>query len=522
MKCKNKIIILITNMLLIIILVSCTSKSINSSNLSSTPIPTLDTTQFITSIPQEVSSTQSITTSYLPTINNTNPPSNSQEITLDKLLEGASIKDQAFIDFYKNLGEYNNVEIAKNAIYASCDGNGNGTKENPYSLEDALENLKPGDTLYLRGGTYVPSTNEGFFINKSGTSTKYITIRNYPGESVIITNSSLKREVYGIEIEENTSYVIIEGLEIKNISAYNAFGIALWGNNQNHIIIRNNSIHDIKTTATNSSDSDSSANAILFNGENTKSINNIVVANNYIYNNVTGWAESLSIAGNCEYFYVLNNLVENNTNIGIDFYGNAGYCNNQSLDQPRYSVAAGNIIKKSVCDYADCAGLYVDGARDVLLQYNEISDSLYGIEIGSEEKNDSYPVKNIVVRYNTCINNNISIRIGGYEEKNTGVVRDTKIYNNKFISNYDGYQIILSKCDGIEIKDNLFYSVSASIVEFEFSDNYIKNIIFENNTFYSQNKNKEDILFKIYNLELTFDEFNKKYGLNKYEKINIE
>ena len=69
---------------------------------------------------------------------------------------------------------------------------------------------------------------------------------------------------------------------------------------------------------------------------------------------------------------------------------------------------------------------------------------------------------------------------------------------------------------------NLFYSVSASIVEFEFSDNYIKNIIFENNTFYSQNKNKEDILFKIYNLELTFDEFNKKYGLNKYEKINIE
>ena len=40
--------------------------------------------------------------------------------------------------------------------------------------------------------------------------------------------------------------------------------------------------------------------------------------------------------------------------------------------------------------------------------------------------------------------------------------------------------------------------------------------------FKTVDKNKGDILFKIFNLELTFDEFNKKYGLNKYEKINIE
>ncbi|MGM9971595.1 MAG: hypothetical protein ACI35W_04240 [Anaeroplasmataceae bacterium] len=444
------------------------------------------------------------------------------EITLDTLLEGASISDLNFINYYKNLAEYNNEIVLDNAIYASPNGNGDGSKNNPYSLDDALENLKAGDTLYLREGIYIPSSNEGYFINKSGTSTKYITIRNYPGENAVITNTSTKSEVYGIEIEANTSYVIIEGLEIKNISAYNAYGIALWGNNQNHLIIRNNSIHDIKTTSNNQDDSDSSANAILFNGENTKAISNVIVSNNHIYNNVTGWAESLSVAGNCQYFYLINNLVENNTNIGIDFYGNAGYCSDPSLDQPRFSLAAGNIIKKSVCSYADCAGLYVDGARDIILQYNQISDSLYGIEIGSEEKNESYPVKNIVVRNNICINNHLSIRIGGYEENNTGVVTTTKIYNNTFISNYNDYQMILAKCDGIEVENNLFYMTSTNIIQFEFSDSYIKNIVFNDNKFYSENHSKEDVVFTIYDKTLSFDEFNEKYGSNLYEEFSIE
>lgn len=438
------------------------------------------------------------------------------EMTFDKLIDGAVINDQAFIDYYESL-QINN-ELAQNAIYASVNGNGNGTIDNPYSLEDALLEVKPGQTLYLRGGTYIPSNNEGFFISKSGTSSSYITIKNYPNEKAIITNSSKKSSVYGFQIDENTQYVIMEGLEIKNIEAPNAFGIAVWGNNQNHLIFKNNSIHDIKTT---SSGSSATANGILFVGENEKPISNVIVASNHIYNNVTGWAESLSVAGNCEYFYVINNVVENNTNIGIDFYGNAGYCNNPKLDQPRYSIASGNIVTKSVCDYADCAGLYVDGARDIILQYNVIKESLYGIEIGSEERNDNYPVKNIIVRYNQCIDNNLSIRIGGYEENETGFVTSTKVYENKFISSYNDYQIILSKCDGIEIFQNYFYFNVKKVINFEFNDTLCKNIKFINNILYSPNYNKDDLIFKIFSSSFSFNEFNNKYGLNKFEEFEI-
>ena len=33
-------------------------------------------------------------------------------------------------------------------------------------------------------------------------------------------------------------------------------------------------------------------------------------------------------------------------------------------DQPRYCVAAGNTVYNSICSYAECAGLYLDGARE--------------------------------------------------------------------------------------------------------------------------------------------------------------
>ena len=520
----KKIIIVLLVLLTTFSLAACgnSKKKTTSKNIGTTSYITTSNKQTMTSVSVTTNTKLTHTTSKQTLTTTSKPSTTPIEPTLDDLLSGAAICDNAFINYFKDLGDYTNDQLANNAIYASPNGNGDGKIDNPYSLDDALYYVKPGETLYLRGGEYIPSDNEGFFINKSGTSDKYITIRNYPGEEAVITNSSSKKEVYGIVIEENTSYVVIEGLEIKNIVAYNAFGIAVWGNSQNHLIIRNNRIHDIKTTSTDSSDSNASANGILFNGENVKSVNNIIVANNHIYNNVTGWAESLSVAGNCEYFYILNNLVENNTNIGIDFYGNAGYCSNPSLDQPRYSLAAGNIIKKSICEYADCAGLYVDGARDILLQYNEIYDSLYGIEIGSEEKMDNYPVKNIIVRYNKCVNNDLSIRIGGYEEIKTGVVTSTKIYNNTFVSSVDNYQIIIAKSDGIEMKNNLFYGVSKKILKFDFGEDYIKNIIFEDNKIYSVGNTKENIVFKIESINLSFDDFNKKFGLNTYEEFIVE
>ncbi len=63
------------------------------------------------------------------------------------------------------------------------DDAGPGSRESPWkTLNHALRQLKPGDTLYLRGGTYY----EKAFLTRSGTEESPITIRSYHGELAIL------------------------------------------------------------------------------------------------------------------------------------------------------------------------------------------------------------------------------------------------------------------------------------------------------------------------------------------------
>ncbi len=66
---------------------------------------------------------------------------------------------------------------------ARGDDANDGTAKAPWkSLAHALRRLKPGDTLYLRGGIY----HEKAFLSRSGTAEAPITIASHPGELAII------------------------------------------------------------------------------------------------------------------------------------------------------------------------------------------------------------------------------------------------------------------------------------------------------------------------------------------------
>ena len=58
-----------------------------------------------------------------------------------------------------------------------------GSKDQPWqSLQHAVKQLKPGDTLYMRGGIY----REHAVVTCQGTTEKPITIRSFPGELAIV------------------------------------------------------------------------------------------------------------------------------------------------------------------------------------------------------------------------------------------------------------------------------------------------------------------------------------------------
>ena len=449
---------------------------------------------------------------------------------LSTFIEKPYVINEDFYNFITTDKEYiDNDKIVDNAIYVSNDGNGDGSINNPCSIYNAVNKVEPGQTIYLRGGNYDLTGTVN--INKSGTKDNYITIRNYPNEHVCLSTSrdvTKTKEYVVMDIQRNVSYLKIEGLEIANITAKNSLGILLSEGGQSHIIIRNNSIHDMKTSITNMNDSSAGANAILLLGELDSSINNVLIYGNECYNNVTGWCETISVSGNCEGVYVVENYVHDNTNIGIDFYGNAGYCSSEELDQPRYCVAALNKVEDTFCEYADAAGLYVDGARDVLLTNNTIIHCQYGIEIGAEELSEGYLVKNVVVKNNLIRNNDTcGLRIGGYDAKECGYVTSTKIYNNTIVNSSNGSSglITISKVDGIEFVNNLVYTSSNKpLVTGDMSRTYTKNLTFRNNYFNNEKVDKNEFKFGLYNeSQKGLDAFNSLVkGDNITGKISID
>ena len=54
---------------------------------------------------------------------------------------------------------------------------------------------------------------------------------------------------------------------------------------------------------------DYGANGILLMGENEVGIKKIIIFGNTLTNNIVGYSEALSVAGNCEEIYVLNNIL---------------------------------------------------------------------------------------------------------------------------------------------------------------------------------------------------------------------
>ena len=423
-----------------------------------------------------------------------------QSSFLDKI-PGKYIKDSSFISMTLKSPK------ASKILYASTKGHGSDcTISNPCILKTAIKKLKPGYILYLKEGEY--NVGEGITINLKGSPNSYIIISSAPGEKAIITSECNKKELKYDEISlfliEKSSYVIIENLIFKNSKAKELQGIVFYGGGQNHIIIRNNEFISLQTTKNGKKGYEASG--ILLMGEDS-GIDNVIIFKNKLLNNVLGYSEAISIEGNCQHIYVLNNTLKNNSNIGIDFNGNTEACDVENLDQPRFSVAMYNHIEKSIASYNECAGIYVDGAKEIYIYENYVGYSQFGIEIGAEENKDHQnPITNIVVENNKLVGNIITgIRVGGFK-KNLLSVTNTKFIKN--IISKSKTSIIISKVDNISFEENQISDVTNYFIQMEFSKDYTKNVKFEKNTFSGTG------IFLIYGKKLTLKEFLNKYKSN--------
>jgi hypothetical protein len=98
--------------------------------------------------------------------------------------------------------------------YVASNGtaSGNGSITSPWDLQTALNqpsSVQPGDTIWVRGGTYVSAISDGFTSYLTGTATSPIIVRNYNGERATIDG---QEDYAAISVEG--SYTWYWGLEI--------------------------------------------------------------------------------------------------------------------------------------------------------------------------------------------------------------------------------------------------------------------------------------------------------------------
>ena len=133
--------------------------------------------------------------------------------------------------------DHTSNSLSTTSYYVSTAGDdGNpGTIDLPWrTIQHAVDSVGPGDTIWVRGGTY----NEWIGIATSGLSGQPITLRGYPGETAILDGSGLEWR-YGIDIG-GTDYWTFQDLVVRDYirEGLRGFGFVSWGSSEG-IVLQN-------------------------------------------------------------------------------------------------------------------------------------------------------------------------------------------------------------------------------------------------------------------------------------------
>lgn len=337
--------------------------------------------------------------------------------------------------------------LAVDRYVAASGDNGNpGTISLPWrTIQHAVDNVGPGQTIYVRGGTYTSQVIFSGTEDSGSSGGGYVTLQNYPEETPVIDGiSTIPDDREGLISVIDASYIKIIGFELKNFKTSSSgptpVGIYIEGASH-HIELRNNKINNIEMLGT------GGAHGIgVFGTNSATAVCELTIDSNEIWNCKLMWSEALVLNGNVRDFTVSNNSVHDCDNIAYDFIGFEGECGGcgdsdpDNLDQARDGMVFNNLaynidsINNPVYNNERSAvGFYVDGGKDIIFDGNISHDCNLGFELASEHNNKS--TQGIIVRNSFVYNNHVlGISTGGYAH-NKGNAENCSVVNNTFYKN---------------------------------------------------------------------------------------
>lgn len=351
------------------------------------------------------------------------------------------------------------MSFSQNNYYVSPTGNNSntGSVSSPWqTIQYALNHLAGSDVLNVMPGTY----NE-----KITVPIDNITIKNDSSTLPVIDATGITTQNPVVYIG-NRSNVLIDGLELRNNIQNDAQGILIEGSGAN-ITVKNCVIHDIHFSSNPNAAVSETTNAqgiIVFGTGSTTPMTNLKLQNNTLYNCRLGYSEGIAVNGNVDGFEISNNTVYDLTNIGIDVIGHEGTSPSAANDQARNGIVRMNTVHHCVSAYATSGGIYIDGAKRMVVEKNTSYRNGYGIEVGCEKTGAT--TDSIIIRNNVFYDNEISgIAMGGFDyPSGSGKVTRALIRNNTCLSNdYSNSgvgELYLTYSENSTIENNIFYTSS--------------------------------------------------------------
>jgi hypothetical protein len=410
---------------------------------------------------------------------------------------------------------------ANTNFYVSTSGSNsnNGSSGSPWAtVAYAVTKAGPGITINVAPGTYNEtadiaintggSASGGYFILKSTTPGGAII----NGSGVTVGTGGYAYGLINIGNTSNVSYVTVDGFEVTDFKTGTSTktnklvpaGIALQGSGTN-IQIVNNNINNIwnQGKATNHTGncpagSPEAFGLVVAGTSGATALTNISVIGNTLSNMMTGCSETMELDGNINGFIIANNLVHNNSNIGIaalggecvasgvtctggydgavndqsrngEIYGNTVYENPSNGTGTTPPVAAASNPYGSKCYCAD--GIYLDGSASNIVEQNIVYLVDLGIEVtgeGAAQNTTNNVVRDNLFFYNTAA----GISIGGQGtsggSSNSTIVNNTTWDNGNNSNGAIGEFATGTDLTGTNIvENNIFYasSVTGTLVD---------------------------------------------------------